>query len=87
MGKCFFLGRLFLVLLDFCLNVKFDSFFKIFDSFASYDDYNCRCFKKLNKHYLQFADAQQNYCLKHGREKKFTIENFRPIWLGKGEKL
>ena len=51
----------------------------MFDSFAPYDNYNCRCFKILNKHYLRLADAQQNYCLKHGRKKKNSIENFRPI--------
>ena len=48
----------------FCLNVKFNSFFEIYDSFTPTIDFNCCYFKIVNKHYLKFVEARENYVSK-----------------------
>ena len=48
----------------FCLNVKFNSFFEIHDSFTPTIDFNCCYFKIVNKHYLKFVEARENYVSK-----------------------
>ena len=60
----------------FCLNVKFNSFFEIYDSFSLIVYYNCCCFKIVNKHYLKFVEARENYVSKHYKDKNYSIKNF-----------
>lgn len=71
----------------FCLNNKFDSFNKIFQSFSTVTDYNCRCFKILNHPYIRFIEFKENYITKHCKEKGFNIKKFHEIWRSGGEKL
>ena len=71
----------------FCLNVKFNSFFKIYDSFSPIVDYNCCYFKIVNKHYLKFVEARENYVLKHYKDKNYSIKNFYKIWRLNSQKL
>ena len=71
----------------FCLNVKFNSFFKIFDSFCPIVDYNCCCFKIASKDYLKFVEARENYVSKHYEDKNYSIKNFYKIWRLSTQKL
>ena len=59
-----------------CLNVKFNSFYEIYDAFSPIVDYNCFCFKIVNKHSLKFVKTGENYNIikiiktkKHYKEK------------------
>ena len=72
---------------DFCSDFAFPPFFKVFDSFSPYIDYNRHCFKILNVNYLQLIGARKNYILISKKEKKFDVENFIPICRGQGKKL
>ena len=72
---------------SFCLNNKSDSFNKIFEFFSPVIDYNCRCFKILNRPSINFLELKQNYITKHCRDKGFNIENFNQIWRSGSEKL
>ena len=71
----------------FCLNVKFNSFFEICDFFSPIVDYNCCCFKIVNKHYLKFVERRENYVLKHYKDKNYSIKNFYKIWRLNSQKL
>ena len=75
------------LMFTFCLNTKFNSFYEIFDSFSPVVHYNCRCFEILNRHYLNFVDAKENYLKKHCRNKDYDVEKFDDIWLVGGDKL
>ena len=67
------------LMFTFCLNTKFNSSYKIFDSFSPVVHYTCRCFKILNRHYLNFVDAKENYLKKHCRDKDYDVEKFDDI--------
>ena len=71
----------------FCLNVKLNSFFEIYDYFPPILDYNCCCFKIENKHYLKFVEARKNYVSKHYKDKNYSIKNFYKIWRLNSQKL
>ena len=50
-------------------------------------DYNCCCFKIINKHYLKFVEARENYVSKHYKDKSYSIKNFYKIWRLNSQKL
>ena len=70
-----------------CLNNKFGSFLKIFDSFSPVVDYNCHCFKILNSSYLRSVEAKENYVSKHFQDKDFDVKKINNIWLVGVDKL
>ena len=75
------------LMFTFYLNTKYNSFYEIFNSFSPVVHYNCHCFKILNRHYLNFVDAKENYVSRHCRDKDYDVEKFDDIWLVGGDKL
>ena len=71
----------------FCFNVKFNSFFEIYESFSPIVDYNCCCFKMVNKHYLKFVEARENYVSKYYKDRNYSIKKFYKIWRLNSQKL
>ena len=69
---------------EISLNVKFNSFY---DYFSPIVNYNCCCFKIVNKHYLKFVKTRENYVLKHYKDKNYSIKIFYKIWRLNSPKL
>ena len=54
-----------------CVNVE--TFENIYKNFVPVKDYDSRCFKIVNEHYLKYLDAKEQCYLKYRREKNFDL--------------
>ena len=63
------------LLIAFCSCVNVEVFENIYRNFVPVQDYDSRCFKIVNEHYLKYLDARDQYYLRHRREKNFDEKN------------
>ena len=54
-----------------CVNVE--TFENIYKNFVSVKDYDSRCFKIVNEHYLKYLDAKEQCYLKYRKEENFDL--------------
>ena len=69
------------LLIAFCSCVNVEVFENIYRNFVPVKDYDSRCFKIVNEHYLKYLDAREQYYLRHRREKNFDEKKFDLICL------
>ena len=69
------------LLISFCTCVNLELFENIYKNIVPVKDYDSRCFKAVNEHYLKYLNAREIYYLKHRREKDFDEKKFDLIWL------
>ena len=61
------------LLIAFCSCENIEVFENIYKNFVPVKDYDSRCFKIVNEHYLKYVDAKEQYFLEHTRERKILM--------------